>query len=68
MMERGKCEGSATWVCMIATGTGSLGHFIDDVTIDGSNRMNSEMNINICSDSIKCLKTQWLALHFSAGQ
>lgn len=40
------------WACMATTGTGSL-VFIDDVTNDGSSRMNSEVYRNILSAQIQ---------------
>lgn len=40
------------WACMAASGTGSL-IFIDDVTDDGSSRMNSEVDRNILSANLR---------------
>ncbi len=40
------------WACMAASGTGSL-IFIDDVTDDGSSRMNSEVYRNILSANLQ---------------
>ncbi len=53
-----------TWTCMAASGTGSL-IFSDDITHDGSSRINSEAYRNISSAHVKkkvgttpCSKTQ----------
>ena len=40
------------WACMAASGTGSF-IFIDDVTDDGSSRMNSEVYRNILSANLR---------------
>ena len=40
------------WDCMVASGTGSL-IFIDDVTNDGSSRMNSEIYRNVWSADVQ---------------
>ena len=57
------------WACMAASKVGSL-IFIDDVTHDGSSRMNSEVykNITVCQLTEKCLQTNWEELHHAARQ
>ena len=54
--------------CMAVSGVGSL-IFIDDLTHDGSSRMNLEVYKNILSDNLeKCAKTKWDELHYAARQ
>ena len=57
------------WVCMAASGTGSL-LFIDDVTADRSSGINSEVYRSIlspCSHSTKCFKMDRVAFHSGVG-
>ncbi len=44
--------------------------FIDDVTEDGSSRMNSEVYrdiLSVCTDSVKWSKVDWAVLHSTNG-
>lgn len=54
-------EGVMAWACMAATGTGSL-VFIDDITADGSSKMNSEVYRNILSAKAVVPKL-WVGTH-----
>ena len=50
-------------------GAGTLA-FIDDFIVDGSNRMNAEVNGGTLCDQIQpnALRTHWMIFHHSAGQ
>ncbi len=53
------------WVCMASSDTGLL-VFSDDVTEDRSSRKNSEVYRDVCPDSVKWSKGDWMVLHTSA--
>ena len=56
------------WACMAASGVGSL-IFIDDVTHDGSSRMNSEVYKNILSANLQRNASKLIGkLHHAARQ
>ncbi len=55
------------WACMASSGTGSL-IFIDDVTHDGSSKMNSEVYRNILSDNLKKDATKLIGRSFIMQQ
>ena len=52
------------WACTASSGTGSL-VFIDDMTEDGSSRMNSEVYRNILSVHIQPNSTKLIGWHFT---
>ncbi len=51
------------WACIASSGTGSL-IFIDDVTHDGSSKMNSEVYRNILSDNLQKDTTKLIGRSF----
>lgn len=55
------------WACMASSGTGSL-IFIDDVTHDGSSKMNSEVYRNILSANLKKDATKLIGRSFIMQQ
>ena len=55
------------WPCMAASGVCSL-IFVDDVTDDGSGRMNSEVKRSVCQLAEKCIQTNWEELHHAGRQ
>ena len=55
------------WACMASSGTGSL-IFIDDVTHDGSSKMNSEVYRNILSANLKKDATKLIGRSFIVQQ
>ena len=62
------CGGSVmTWACMAASGVGSL-IFIDDVTHDGSSRMNSEVYKNILSANLRRNASKLIGRNFIMQQ
>ena len=55
------------WACMVSSGTGSL-IFIDNVTHDGSNKVNSEVYGNILSANLKGDATKLIGRSFIMQQ
>ena len=55
------------WACMAASGVGSL-IFIDDVTHDGSSRINSEVYKNILSANLRRNASKLIGRNFIMQQ